>query len=489
MNKTFLRILLTLNFALLLLVSSCNCKKDNNIKQTPPVDTTDTIGHTLPPVTPKQIVFTTDGGGQEITITSFDKWVIDDPAQSSDGLCELSVRKGNRGDKTVVVLKKHDSPRMCRTLTLNVYQDTLNSPIKEQIKIVVTGKKEAYFNMNPNHKEYFSHGIPRRANLNPKYPLLICEIATNIDSCMVEFGDPSWISSSSWNCMAESFNSQEHFIRFSATVHPNNTGKARTNVAYFRFKTLAGRDSTVSILITQLGPSDADIAEALMKTSSADDDFDNLIFNKPLNQWSDVEVNQQGNIEYIYVKMGGAIDNHKFRLLEQLKDLKRLKINGSSTVDTVGTVLYDIDNLEELILHGYNFKGITGRGLAGMKGLRTFCLEMFLNPDKTALAEFAQLKQIKRMIMTNNRFKGEIPPEIYDMTRLEELDLSGNELEGTVSQTISGMTSLKKLNLEQNKFTGLLPPYIIMKLFDPAVRDNWKVGNQKGPGFENIPAL
>lgn len=489
MTKTFLRILLALNFALLLLVSSCNCKKDNDIEQTPPVDTTDTTITPLPPVTPKQIVFTTDGGGQEITITSFDKWVIGDLAELSGGLCELSVYKGNRGDKTVVTLKKHNSSLMRRTFTLNVYKDILNSSVKEQIMIVVTGKEEAYFDMTYRYQEYFSRGIPRRANLSPEYPLSICDIVTNIDSCRVEFDDPSWISSSSWNCRAKSFTSPRHVTIFSAMVHPNNTGKARTTFAHFRFKTLAGRDSTVSVPITQLGPSDADIAESLLNTFSADDDFDNLIFNKPLNKWSDVEVNQQGNIEYIYVKMGGATDNHKFRLLEQLKDLKRLKINGSSTVDTVGAVLYDLDNLEELTLHGYNFRGITGRGLAGMKGLKTFCLEMFLNPDKTALAEFAQLHQIRRMILKNNRFQGEVPPEIYGMTRLGELDISGNELEGTISEAISGMTSLKILNLEQNQFTGYLPPYILRKLLDPTVSKNWKVGKQKGAGFENIPKI
>lgn len=489
MKTQILQSLLILNFVFLFLLSSCSCSKDEHLNPPPPVDTTDTTATQPPPppVTPTELTFTTDGGGQLITITSFDKWSIEDPELTSSGICLLSSLTGSRGDKIQLEIKKHDSRIMRRIIMLNIYKDTLNAPVKDQIKIIILGKEEAYFNMTPVHYEYFQYGIPRRDNSNPKFPLLVGLITTNIDTCRVDIDDPSWISSLSWNCEHLKFDLSEYYTIFEAMVQPNNTGNTRTTIAHFRFKTLAGRDSVVSMPITQLGPSDAEVAEAIRNPQYSNEALNNEYFNTPLNKWTGVALNQQGYIEYMSVGVSNQVDNRRFRLLKQLKYLKRLQVEGSSTIDTIGRDLYTLDNIEELTLHHSKIKGITGQGLASMKNLKTFRVDNPYSLDKTWLSEYAQLKQIKRLIVNNNGLMGEIPQEIYTMTNLEELDLSDNNLEGTVSQAISGMTSLKLLDLEQNYFTGSLPQYILRKLIDPATKDNWKVGNQKGIGFDNIP--
>jgi hypothetical protein len=55
---------------------------------------------------------------------------------------------------------------------------------------------------------------------------------------------------------------------------------------------------------------------------------------------------------------------------------------------------------------------------------------------------------------------GEIPPEIGNLTNLEELDLSDNQLTGSIPPEIGNLTNLTFLDLGDNQLTGSIPPEI-----------------------------
>ena len=56
--------------------------------------------------------------------------------------------------------------------------------------------------------------------------------------------------------------------------------------------------------------------------------------------------------------------------------------------------------------------------------------------------------------------RGEIPPEIGDLTALTTLDLSSNYLSGSIPPEIGTLTSLTRLDLGTNSLSGIIPPAI-----------------------------
>lgn len=56
-----------------------------------------------------------------------------------------------------------------------------------------------------------------------------------------------------------------------------------------------------------------------------------------------------------------------------------------------------------------------------------------------------------------NRFTGEIPPELGNLTQLEYLDVSGNRLSREISEKICALINLDYLNLAENSLEGPVP--------------------------------
>ncbi|GLT82432.1 hypothetical protein SLE2022_008030 [Rubroshorea leprosula] len=56
-----------------------------------------------------------------------------------------------------------------------------------------------------------------------------------------------------------------------------------------------------------------------------------------------------------------------------------------------------------------------------------------------------------------NKFEGEIPKVLGNLTRLQLLNLSNNMLTGPIPQAMGYLTSLEVLDLSHNKFTGRIP--------------------------------
>ncbi|KAI3850985.1 hypothetical protein MKW92_037499 [Papaver armeniacum] len=58
---------------------------------------------------------------------------------------------------------------------------------------------------------------------------------------------------------------------------------------------------------------------------------------------------------------------------------------------------------------------------------------------------------------SNNKFEGEIPEGIADLTSLHILNLSGNALTGSIPSVLGNLTDLESLDLSRNKLTGEIP--------------------------------
>ena len=59
--------------------------------------------------------------------------------------------------------------------------------------------------------------------------------------------------------------------------------------------------------------------------------------------------------------------------------------------------------------------------------------------------------------LTRNRLSGQIPAELGDLARLEELWLTANALNGEIPSELGALGSLEVLSLAVNRLTGLIP--------------------------------
>ena len=65
--------------------------------------------------------------------------------------------------------------------------------------------------------------------------------------------------------------------------------------------------------------------------------------------------------------------------------------------------------------------------------------------------------RVTELNLTSNQLKGEIPPELANLTNLRLLALGGNELTGPIPTWLGGLTNLEELYLWENELTGTIP--------------------------------
>ncbi|KAJ3242113.1 hypothetical protein HDU81_007867 [Chytriomyces hyalinus] len=76
-------------------------------------------------------------------------------------------------------------------------------------------------------------------------------------------------------------------------------------------------------------------------------------------------------------------------------------------------------------------------------------------------SEFAQLINLKELIITDNTFlTGTIPTELGTLQNLEKLQLSRNSLTGTVPDSLFSLSKLRDLELQNNLLSGPVPPLL-----------------------------
>ena len=72
--------------------------------------------------------------------------------------------------------------------------------------------------------------------------------------------------------------------------------------------------------------------------------------------------------------------------------------------------------------------------------------------------ELGDLTSLENLYLRDNQLSGSIPPELGDLTNLETLDLSDNGLSGSIPPELGDLTNLENLDLSDNGLSGSIPP-------------------------------
>lgn len=129
-------------------------------------------------------------------------------------------------------------------------------------------------------------------------------------------------------------------------------------------------------------------------------------------------------------------DNYgdRFRLNDifQLKELKLLNLSHVEILDSMSAEIDNLQNLESLII---NFTILSGNLNSGVGSLTKLT---FLSLD-------------------HNNFSGIIPESIGNLVHLQGLSLDHNNFSGVIPGSIGNLVNLTHLHLDENAFSGELP--------------------------------
>ena len=86
--------------------------------------------------------------------------------------------------------------------------------------------------------------------------------------------------------------------------------------------------------------------------------------------------------------------------------------------------------------------------------------------------------RVTEINLTRNQLKGEIPPELANLTNLKVLALGGNELTGTIPTWLGSLANLEELYLWGNELTGEIPSELgsLANLVELHLADNQLAG-------------
>ena len=62
------------------------------------------------------------------------------------------------------------------------------------------------------------------------------------------------------------------------------------------------------------------------------------------------------------------------------------------------------------------------------------------------------------LYLDNNGLRGQLPPELGNLTSLDTLDMDGNRISGEIPAEIGNLTNLTVLSFDHNRHSGPIPP-------------------------------
>ncbi|CAI9784403.1 unnamed protein product [Fraxinus pennsylvanica] len=142
------------------------------------------------------------------------------------------------------------------------------------------------------------------------------------------------------------------------------------------------------------------------------------------------------------------------------RNLTYLDLSENLFVGTLPYSLADIRFLRYINFEANNFSGDIPSSFGNFRQLETLRItENLLNG--TIPAALGRITSLKLLQLAYNPFSpGRLPPELGNLTNLEELWLCDCNLEGPIPESFVGLNRLENFDLSANRFTGPIPSLI-----------------------------
>ncbi|XP_054819714.1 receptor-like protein Cf-9 [Prosopis cineraria] len=114
-----------------------------------------------------------------------------------------------------------------------------------------------------------------------------------------------------------------------------------------------------------------------------------------------------------------------------------------------------LKSLEYLDLTFCQFEGTIPPGFKNLTQL--IDLRLGLNNFSGGISFISALGNLNSLVLSNNKFSGQIPPSLSSLEHLEELDLSVNHFSGEIPNAFGKLSKLDTLFLNNNNFSAQIP--------------------------------
>ncbi|CEL92604.1 unnamed protein product [Vitrella brassicaformis CCMP3155] len=197
------------------------------------------------------------------------------------------------------------------------------------------------------------------------------------------------------------------------------------------------------------------------------------------------------------------------------RNLTRLKPDGTGLSGHLPGDLGTLSRLDELTLANNELSGELPGSLVQLRRLRVLLLtnNRFSGPLPDGLG--TRMDSLRQLDVSFNRFSGPVPaslgnaanltflslerqwpgfsgpmpPELGQLSKLQQLTVAYNQLSGTLPDTLSGWRSVKYLDLRNNNFSGTLEPLSNLTSLEALRVSNNSFGGHLPFGFESFENL
>ena len=147
-------------------------------------------------------------------------------------------------------------------------------------------------------------------------------------------------------------------------------------------------------------------------------------------------------------------------------------LSGDTPCDWYGVTCAG-GHISALDLPGNWLKGELPPEIGNLTHLELLSLGNNTQLQGTLPLELGRLTLLRTLILENDRFSGSLLPEIGNLANLEILILNNNQLSGAIPPELGNLAGLRVLDLSINRLTGEIPPelgalhnLIMLKLHD-----------------------
>lgn len=135
--------------------------------------------------------------------------------------------------------------------------------------------------------------------------------------------------------------------------------------------------------------------------------------------------------------------------------VERLDLSNHGLVGNV-TLISELKSLKWLDLSYNKFHGMIPPALVNLSELEFLDLS-FNNFDGSIPVEFGRLRNLKALNLSNNLISGVIPYELESLEKLQDLRLYSNMFNGSIPLWLGNLTSLRVFTAYENELTGVIP--------------------------------